>query len=478
MPDSSDQPVLECSQKGQPPLFRLPNLPTSAAQRACRLAATHMSVHTTAALPPHHCTAAKRAYRQLSMLVHPDRCAHAAAEDAFAAASQAYDLLREAGEELLRAPLPPLEQETDDDEESSGGEARNGEAGRGSGSGPSQALVPHADAEDLLHQTVWNQNRLAVQAALVPPGELLRRHLLHPAYQQQFAPGSSLATEPLLFLPVADIPTLKKRRRMLTAPPQPPAEASLQIAVEPKAAAAATDLPSLLLAQLAVAEAGDGSVAVAAGVSAGTSGVSLENGSLGLLPLTQSGSDGGNGCSAMQQDALDVLVPAGSSRPDGSAGSDGSIPGAPAAAAASEEAGEEAEQLPQQPHPPQLPQLQPGEGEAQQLLAGRPQGEQEEEDIEVEEDEGDCVEGLLLVTARTALWGRFPLNGTYFQVCVGVPSVYAVCGQVWMLSGLLRCSAGFVVRAAAVGPVRCFCGCYTDASLVCRLALYCPTTAK
>jgi len=34
----------------------------------------------------------------------------------------------------------------------------------------------------------------------------------------------------------------------------------------------------------------------------------------------------------------------------------------------------------------------------------------------MEEDDGEeMFGGLLLVSARTALWGRFPLNGTYFQ---------------------------------------------------------------
>ena len=272
------------------------------------------------------------------MLVHPDRCAHNSAEDAFAAASQAYDVLRDHGERLVRAALLGLP-----DDERAGDRCAGDAAAEGGGA---TAMVPAADVEEALRQTVWNQNRLAVQAVVVPPGALLRRRLLHPAYQQQFAPGSSLAAEPLLFLPVADIPTLKKRRRLLMAPLAVAAAAS----AAPGAAAARTPAP--LAASTGTDEdAGD------------------DTGSQALQPWTQEGGDGGSS-------------PTCTATPRG----DSSL----------------ADASSQEP-----------------LAAEAPPPEQVSQQEHAEEDEGEGVEGLLLVTARTALWGRFPLNGTYFQVGSG-----------------------------------------------------------
>jgi hypothetical protein len=50
-------------------------------------------------------------------------------------------------------------------------------------------------------------------------------------------------------------------------------------------------------------------------------------------------------------------------------------------------------------------------------------GEQQQEGAEAQEEQ-EGVEGLLLVTARTALWGRFPLNGTYFQASIAQPCAW------------------------------------------------------
>jgi hypothetical protein len=47
---------------------------------------------------------------------------------------------------------------------------------------------------------------------------------------------------------------------------------------------------------------------------------------------------------------------------------------------------------------------------------GRAPGEAGLSGGELQEEEGDAVEGVLLVTCRAALRGRFPLNGTYFQI--------------------------------------------------------------
>ena len=79
------------------------------------------------------------------------------------------------------------------------------------------------------------------------------------------------------------------------------------------------------------------------------------------------------------------------------------------------------EQGGQQPGSSEEARQQPGdshEEEQQQPPEQQPGAEQEqtwEEGAGEKDEEDEEVEGLLLVTARTALWGRFPLNGTYFQ---------------------------------------------------------------
>ena len=93
------------------------------------------------------------------MTVHPDRCPHPSAEDAFAAASQAMGVVTLAVERL---------QEGCEEEAGGGGGAAGGTRG-GAGEGGPGSLVPYYDAENLVEQLVWTQNRLAVQAVVLPP---------------------------------------------------------------------------------------------------------------------------------------------------------------------------------------------------------------------------------------------------------------------------------------------------------------------
>lgn len=292
---------------------------------------------------------------------------------------------------------------------------------------------------------MWNQNRLALPALLVPPDELLRRGLLHPSYRLQFGAGSSMAGEPLLFLPVADIPTLKKRRR-LTAPHGLPAlEAARAPAAAPAAAAAALpkQLPALPVAAAAAVQAA-AAAALAAGVSAqppmqvssgdaaaataaaaavavttaGTARDSMDvdapsasadaqqgSGSL-LQPETQDGADGGSSAAAMQSEEGDAA--------------------AAAAAAAGEDSG----------HQPQQQQRQDAAAEKRKVQTAPPALAEDEED--------DMVEGLLLVTARTALFSRFALNGTYFQVRIGARSCWS--GRMGLVGTACRAAPRFIER--------------------------------
>ena len=84
------------------------------------------------------------------MLVHPDRCALPSAEGAFAAASQAVDLLKARAEELERQPLlEALAAEGGAGTLGGGGGATAGGGGAGAGGGDG-ALVRFVDAEELL----------------------------------------------------------------------------------------------------------------------------------------------------------------------------------------------------------------------------------------------------------------------------------------------------------------------------------------
>lgn len=367
------------------------------------------------------------------MLVHPDRCPLPSAEDAFAAASQAMEILKEQAEALLRGPPPappapggvggPMG--SPGDEGGCAAEAERGAVvrfvdveellqqvgGWGPAPGPArentgvQAGARHScpaasrwslacrrasaagsilwiarDSRRALYdfprpltppQVVWNQNRLAVPAVLVPPAELRRRGLLHPAYQQQFAEGSSLAAEPLVFLPVASIPTLKKRRRLLAAPP------ALRAAAAGGAAAAA---------------AAAGPAAVRSGAQQGAQDPEEVQQHAG--PLEEQPHPTSTPLKLEQPDSPPASPPA--TQPDGAAGSDPPDRGPATGCGPAGVHPDDVEAGVDDEHPgrAQPQHCQPEEG---------PGGG------------GDLVEGLLLVSARAALWGRFPLNGTYFQ---------------------------------------------------------------
>jgi hypothetical protein len=379
--------------------------------------------------------AAKRAYRQLSILVHPDRCALPAAQDAFAAASQAIQVISERAEQLLRE---PGEQAGSGDagSPSSDGSAAAAASARASGGagGAAAALIPYQDAEELLRQVVWNQNRLAVSAVVVPPGELARRGLLHPGYQQQFAPGSSLASEPLLFLPVSAIPTLKKRRRhagpgMHTRrepPPLPPRAAAA-------AAAVAAEVPALVLEQFGAAGFG----------SAGPAEEAEAEAAADVAPAAAPAVDAAMELEDVAADgAADVAcaadaAPAGISGLEGCAAPDAGevaacLAGYQAAQPVLGDAASQQEQLlleavEAQEQQQEQPMRELQQAEQEQQPGGSEEeahqhGDQQQEGAEAEEEE-EGVEGLLLVTARTALWGRFPLNGTYFQASAALPYV-------------------------------------------------------
>lgn len=224
-------------------------------------------------------------------------------------------------------------------------------------------------------QVVWNQNRLAVPAVLVPPDELRRRGLLHPGYQQQFAEGSSLAVEPIVFLPVASIPTLKKRRRLLAAPP------ALRAAVVGDSSAAnagamAAALDPSLPAQLAAQQASQGSGEVHQ--PADCLGEQL---CPPVLPLKPEQKDSPPASPPAAQPGLGEGIAPLYAQPASAYGA-ASEPLEPEAGADCQPAQQEQQERPEQP--------------------GAACG-------------GDLVEGLLLVSARAALCGRFPLNGTYFQ---------------------------------------------------------------
>jgi hypothetical protein len=296
-------------------------------------------------------------YRKLSILVHPDRCAAPKAADAFAAASQALQLLAQRAEELRGGGAAA----TDGAGEGGGGaadaEGDNGDA----------ALTAYQDPAELLRQVVWNENRLALPAALVPPAELAARGLLHPAYRSQYARGSSLGQDPLLFLPLAAVPTLKKRNRHAGA-------AIL-------AAAASQAAQRRAARQLAAATA-------AAEPEAPT-----DRGSGGMLVEAASNEDQGADVPAEPPAAagapISVSIPSESAAAPAESGGSPTLDSHAAASGLNQEQG-----------------LDP---------AAEEEGDEEAEENEEEGDAEEEVAGVLLFSARAALRGRFPLNGTYFQ---------------------------------------------------------------
>lgn len=303
------------------------------------------------------------------------------------------------------------------------------------------ALVRAADIENLLRQTVWNQNRLAVPALLVPPGELLRRGLLHPCYRLQFLSGGSLASEPLLFLPVADIPTLKRRRRLIMGPTPLPALAAApkQLPALPAAATAAVKAAAAAAVASGIAavppvQPSAAPVETTAGaavvstldsmeVDAPSGSAGAQQGSSSLLqPETQDGADGGSSAAAMQsQEGGAAAAAAGAAGEDsGQQLQQDKQPSGLASEEAEqsqEASGSEQQETPQEAqHSSGSRQLQAQQQAQQQTDTQAREPPAEVAPVGLAEDDGEeMVEGLLLVSARTALIGRFPLNGTYFQ---------------------------------------------------------------
>lgn len=440
------------------------------------------------AAPAPRRAAAKRAYRQLSMRVHPDRCILPSAEGAFAAASQAVEILREQAEALLRAPPAPLPAPAADGDQQAAGEGGAAGVGAVEEADPG-AVVRFVDAEELLQQVgrrlsscspahapaaaeahvlavlpyavhalgspappppgpapchccaseacclrpvqaVWNQNRLAVPAMLVSPEELRGRGLLHPGYQQQFAEGSSLAAEPLVFLPVASIPTLRKRRRLLTAPPALRAAVSggggdvaptLRAAQPPAVPKTAT---SPVQASDCHGEATAGGLCAVERVPPEQHQTCEPQDALGEA-LQQAEPPVEQRCAAGEPHSPEPLaspLASGVSQPSELAASSSLPAGQPAAGGGPRDA-----------------QPRDGPGASRVPLPGGPPTLENGVDMDMD---SDLVEGLLLVSARAALWGRFPLNGTYFQARVGA----GVPGQYLGRDGAWGCSGGVAVE--------------------------------
>jgi hypothetical protein len=333
-------------------------------------------------------------YRKLSILVHPDRCALPLAKDAFAAASQAMQFVCERAEVLEAG---------SDAGACSGSGDEEGGAGFGTAADDGTALIPFQDAEELLQQVVWNTNRLAVQVSLVPPEELLSRGLLHPAYQQQFAAGSSLAAEPLLFLPLAAIPTFKKRSRKSGVAAHAAAAARSHVQLAPPTPAAAAP---------AAAAADSQEVA--------------EEGEVGELEASQA---------AHAEAALELSAAPAPAGGDSPADAEANAAADPAVSASAEAAVADCggvlnrapSELPIDGLPAEAAGLEPAAAPLEDPL----------------------TPGLLLFTARTSLAGRFALNGTYFQVGAKVDG----CQLLPVVNGGLPCgdtSAAMGMRPAQV----------------------------
>lgn len=379
----------------------------------------YLTIQLRSAILP--CTAAaKRVYRKLSILVHPDRCAHASAQDAFAAASQAMHIVAERAAEL----------EVAADAELAGGQAARGGGGEDGedgvavaaaapGGDGAAAVIPYQDIEELLRQVVWNQNRLAVQAVQVPPDELAACGLLHPAYQQQFAPGSSLAGEPLLFLPMAAIPTLKKRKRhgsvAAAAAAAGAAAAAAMLHAPPPVAAAPAPAAAAVGAGATAPEPDQAGSAVMPGVAGDDSSRDAPSGQPAGAAVSASMEAAGEG-EAGEAGGGDAVVVAEDEELPGRADA---APGEPCAAAAPAEPADAAAG-----EPGEVPGREAADGasanereqpqqQRSEALAGARAGRAEEGGEQQQEEE--MVDGLLLFSARTALSGRFPLNGTYFQ---------------------------------------------------------------
>eukprot|EP00887_Chlorella_sp_A99_P003984 scaffold11.g3984.t1 len=130
-------------------------------------------------------------YRQFARLLHPDKCDHLHAADAFAALSAAFRFAtgQEVGSELYA--VPPRA-------DGGSGSSMGGEADAG-GSDGSRALVTTSLKEKL---PIWTRQRLVVRAWLVPPALRGRLGLPAPVVEELSRSGDQM-----IFLPLRELPT-------------------------------------------------------------------------------------------------------------------------------------------------------------------------------------------------------------------------------------------------------------------------------
>ena len=278
-----------------------------------------------------------------------------------------------------------------------------------------------------------------------PEQAVLELQLL-PAYARHFHSGGTLSAEPVVFLPLAAIPTLSKHARHEARP-----AALAGVAAAAAAEGAGAGLPELqdsaqlgaegmdadaerlphepLMDPAVLLDAGEqplpeqealnnaaGGAECTAAVPGGNELGQSEAAAAAPMPLPaaelSSRIDGAGaatleppaaGAQQQEQEQQQVDVAAADAAPSaGPAGgqvaaSDADQPGVAVAEAVA---------------PPNHQQAGGSEGGMQQ------QAEQECMDVVADDTP---VKGLLLITCRTALSGRFPLNGTYFQVLTSGP---------------------------------------------------------
>lgn len=152
----------------------------------------------------------KRQYRQLSMLVHPDRCSHTDADKAFAALAQAMQIISQHASGQLAAELQavgsPLQSQPGDDEQG--------------------ALQLYQSGGYELQQLLWTPQRLVLEAVMLSD-EVLPFLPTHHARHT--------ADDALLFIPTTAIPALS----------------IADAAVQPRQASSALEEASTPLQQLA-----------------------------------------------------------------------------------------------------------------------------------------------------------------------------------------------------------------------------------
>jgi hypothetical protein len=172
--------------------------------------------------------AARRRYHRLAMAIHPDKCALPGAEAAFAAAGRAMSAVGEHGAAFGTAADAALAAED------AAGDAAEGGGGGGGAAAGDKALGHLHGGAALLERVAWTQNRLVLHARVIPP-ELHASLPRHGGYLPE--PGGEGADEPLLFIPLALIPTLDARG----GPAPRPDFAAGEAFVPPAAAAAAEE---------------------------------------------------------------------------------------------------------------------------------------------------------------------------------------------------------------------------------------------